>query len=344
MAVDQHTIRASALRALVSAADEEGVRTGALRDHLGIDESLYAAGDPTDRLVPLAVTDAAWIWAARLGPDDFALRVADRAGAKTFGVLTYLLAACDTVGTALSKLVQYYPVLSTGTRHQLRRHGDHVELEILLAGQRQRSPVVESFATAVAVALLRNETDGACRPHHVFFRQRTPDAGHWRAHERVLGAPVSFGAARCVARFGADAMDIPLRGADPELAQILEAHARQLLHANAPKPVCVTDRVRACLLDGVTQTEVVAARLALSPRSLRRHLAAAGTTLADLVAEQRSARALRLLAEPGVPVRDVATRLGYADSSSFRRAFRRWHGVSPRAYATAQATATERRR
>jgi AraC-like DNA-binding protein len=39
-----------------------------------------------------------------------------------------------------------------------------------------------------------------------------------------------------------------------------------------------------------------------------------------------------LVADPSLPVREIAYLLGYAEHSSFHRAFRRWHGRSPRAH------------
>jgi AraC-like DNA-binding protein len=79
----------------------------------------------------------------------------------------------------------------------------------------------------------------------------------------------------------------------------------------------------------------VAAKPGLSERSLRRRLAAEGTSFADVVAGQRSHAALHLLADDRLRLPDVADRLGYATAASFGRAFRRWYGVSPRAYMSA---------
>jgi AraC-like DNA-binding protein len=42
--------------------------------------------------------------------------------------------------------------------------------------------------------------------------------------------------------------------------------------------------------------------------------------------------ATELMARPKMAVYEVAYLLGYADPSSFHRAFRRWHRKSPRAY------------
>ncbi|MDT9595190.1 helix-turn-helix domain-containing protein [Nocardioides zeae] len=73
----------------------------------------------------------------------------------------------------------------------------------------------------------------------------------------------------------------------------------------------------------------VAARLGLSERTLRRRLAAQGTSYSELLDEVRSGLASVLLAGP-LPLDDVALQLGYAEASSLIHAHRRWTGRTPR--------------
>ncbi|MBL4683770.1 MAG: AraC family transcriptional regulator ligand-binding domain-containing protein [Nannocystaceae bacterium] len=342
MSLDRHTIQASVLRMLVDAAEEQGVSANAMWTRLAVDRATVTASDSSDpdHVVPLALTDAAWIWGSRLGPSDFALRVGARVDAKSLGLLSYLLAASDTVGDALSQLVRFYPLLSSGTRHRLSTRGDTMALDIELASPATRSGVVESFAASVVVSFLSTESDGAFSPTSVLLRQPPPDHASCRSHERLFGAPVRFGAKRCAVVFLRTALAHPMRGGDPVLAKILEQHAAGQLETRVGVAASLADRVRTCLVEGASGTRAIASRLGLSERSLRRQLAREGTSLADLSARLRSIAALRLLADQSIRLPDVARQLGYCDTSTFSRAFRRWHGVSPRAYAQANATAT----
>jgi AraC family transcriptional regulator, regulatory protein of adaptative response / methylphosphotriester-DNA alkyltransferase methyltransferase len=76
--------------------------------------------------------------------------------------------------------------------------------------------------------------------------------------------------------------------------------------------------------------EVVAKALASSPRQLQRAYAqfGEGSFREDLVA-RRMAAAAELLAQPAIPVRDVAHLVGYRQPPHFAQAFRRRYGVSP---------------
>jgi AraC-like DNA-binding protein len=285
--------------------------------------------------LPLALTDAAWVWASRLGPDDFVLRAAEVADAKAFGLLTYLVSVSETVGVALQRLARYYRVLSTGTRHVVRVEGSSTAIAIELADADRRHAVVESFAVAVVVAFLRRETDDAWRPARIELTQPAPAPSLARAHELAFGTPVVFASSRNAIAFPSSSASLPLRAADPDLARILETHAQEILRRSTERTATLSERVAGCLLHGTTRSEDVAAMLGLSERSLRRRLAAEGTSFADVVAGQRSHAALHLLADTRLRLPDVADRLGYATAASFGRAFRRWHGVSPRAYKTA---------
>lgn len=75
-----------------------------------------------------------------------------------------------------------------------------------------------------------------------------------------------------------------------------------------------------------------AAALALSPRTLKRKLGERGVRYSDLLDRSLRERAVSLLRARSLSVEEVAARLGYATSSNFLRAFRRWTGKSPAAY------------
>jgi len=73
-------------------------------------------------------------------------------------------------------------------------------------------------------------------------------------------------------------------------------------------------------------------RVGIPVRTLQRRLKESGLSYSGLVEQTRHELACRLLDMPGAKVAAVARALGYNDASSFSRAFRRWTGMSPRAY------------
>jgi two-component system response regulator YesN len=78
------------------------------------------------------------------------------------------------------------------------------------------------------------------------------------------------------------------------------------------------------------ELDAVARRLATSRRQLQRAFAEAGnTSFRTRLAEIRMQKALELLREGSLPVRDVATSVGYRQAAQFAKTFRRHHGRPP---------------
>src|SRR3954453_3366200 len=78
------------------------------------------------------------------------------------------------------------------------------------------------------------------------------------------------------------------------------------------------------------QLEGVARRLATSRRQLQRAFAEAGdTSFRDELAKVRMHHARALLADDHLPVRQVASSVGYHQPAQFAKSFRRHHGKPP---------------
>src|SRR3954453_11603019 len=77
----------------------------------------------------------------------------------------------------------------------------------------------------------------------------------------------------------------------------------------------------------------VARRLATSRRQLQRAFAEVGeTSFRTHVAKVRMRKALELVREGTLPVRDVANNVGYRQPAQFAKTFRRHHGAPPSSF------------
>jgi AraC-like DNA-binding protein len=95
----------------------------------------------------------------------------------------------------------------------------------------------------------------------------------------------------------------------------------------------VVGRIRRLLRATVTtrrsSIDDAATTLRISTRTLKRRLAAAGTTFQQLRDEVQFELACQLLRDTTIPTGQIASIVGYSESSAFNRAFRRWAGVPP---------------
>jgi AraC-like DNA-binding protein len=151
------------------------------------------------------------------------------------------------------------------------------------------------------------------------------------------GHQVAFGAASQMRLRGAG-LDRPLPGADVAVARTFERRLQERRRPTPPRSSTAV-RTRAALLDALparASAQTAAAALHLSPRTLRRRLAEEGTSFQQVADTLLQELAVDLLRQD-LSVTEVAARLGYAEIASFTRAFRRWTGLSPRAWARTAA-------
>jgi AraC-like DNA-binding protein len=151
--------------------------------------------------------------------------------------------------------------------------------------------------------------------------------------EAVFRCPLEFGAPADEIHLPRAAMDTPLETANADLAR----HNEEILERQlAQQDNSIKNRARALLTgqlpQGEPSAELLAKSLNLSLRSLQRKLAAEGTSYEDLLSDTRCALALGYIRDPHYSISEVAYLLGFSDTSSFTRAFRRWTGQTPSAY------------
>jgi AraC-like DNA-binding protein len=173
---------------------------------------------------------------------------------------------------------------------------------------------------------------GTSHPLSVALRRSEPAPSD--AWARVFRAPVTFGADTNCMIYSSAVLDAQLPSGNPELAHYNdELVARHLARLDKDRFATRVHTLLAGLLaSGEPSPRDVARELGLSIRSLQRHLADEGTSFKDVLAETRRGLAQTYLSDGHSSVTEVAFLLGFADTSSFARAFRRWTGSSPSEY------------
>lgn len=125
-------------------------------------------------------------------------------------------------------------------------------------------------------------------------------------------------------------LDQPCVAADPVLHSLAlhacEAKLRQLPGSGLLGQVLSVLDALGLEQAGIRQ---VAQQLAMSPRTLMRHLAAAGTSFNELVDVRRRDKALWMLHHTDYCIDRIATELGFCGAKNFSRTFRRWYGETP---------------
>ncbi len=135
--------------------------------------------------------------------------------------------------------------------------------------------------------------------------------------------------------FAADCLDLPIKRSPEELKRFL-AHAPANILVKYRDPASLAARIKNDLrhmpANTWPETEGLAANLCISASTLRRRLADEGQTYQGLKDSVRKELAIVWLAEADISFVEIAVRLGFADVSSFYKAFRKWSGSNPGHY------------
>ena len=146
---------------------------------------------------------------------------------------------------------------------------------------------------------------------------------------------IQFNAQRTEVTFAADYLDLPIRQTEETLAEFLKTAPAGLL-VKFKNTNSLTNRIRDVLKSHIGEEmptlNDVAAMLYLSPQTLRRRLATEGKSYQGVKDALRRDAAIHLLLRHDLTLEDVAQQVGFSETSTFHRAFKKWTGVTPGLY------------
>src|SRR6266852_6401354 len=259
---------------------------------------------------------------------NLALQLALRIPVGTTPLLEYLIVSSDSVEQGLHRLARYIRLFNSSI-HVVVNDEDDPARVVVDSGA---DPFLSEFIVALSVLRFMRETDDQLKVAYVSFMHDPDDVSEYG---RVLRCPIHAPAAWNGWAISKDALRLPLRRRDPTLRRWLERQAANML-ARLPANTNVRDEVRHVLATQVTAgdigIDVVARRLATTPRTLQRRLARAGTSFDALRDDARKQAAELYLADTTLTITEVAYLLGYSEPTAFHRAFKRWRGTTPQAF------------
>lgn len=261
------------------------------------------------------------------GCPHFGLLVGQRSATSCLGLVGRLMRNAPTLGEAILDVCRNQIRYIRGAVSYLM-----VRDEIAYWGYAAYIPGIQALehiadgAMAIGFNMMR-ELAGVPPDDVLLARPDPRDAGVYR---RCFGITPQFHAEQNALVFPARLLTRAVRGADPELRRILEKSVAEYWAVRKPSVSEQVVRIlRARVIFADATLEIVAKDLHMQPRTLNRRLQVEGTSFRDLLNRARFDIARTLLAGTGMPVTDLALALGYADTSAFTHAFRRWAGAAP---------------
>lgn len=256
----------------------------------------------------------------------------------TFGIWGFAVRISRNLREAFERAVRYLPLSTAYCRFWLE--ADDHDLAICAdpasIPQHLRQFLLERDI-ATAINLLRELSLAGVHVQRLEFQGPVPE--HAARIEALCGVAPRYASTRnAIVLRRADA-EAPLPMYDAHLVRLFEDQCRAQLDRR--QVAGVSGQVRQLLLGPlglVASIEDVAQHLAMAPRSLRRKLEEEGTSFRTIVEAERKQLAAQLLVGTEMKLDEMALQLGYGDTASFTRAFRRWFGRAPGEYRRGRRT------
>lgn len=269
--------------------------------------------------------------------DNFGLRYGQQFQPQALGLLGYIGLCSATLEDALINFAAAFPFHQHSSLIQLVDQGDCYRFDYqvrhgAISERRQDAELTMGMATN----LVRHVLGADWAPREVAFEHARPL--DWHEHREVFGAEVRFGQ-------GCNSVLIPkqdlaghaMPGSDPMLLMLIKDAIRQLGDGGSENGLL--DQARQAILTilhlGEPALEHVAHTLGLSEWALQRKLRDQGLSFTQLVDQIRQESAMNHLKQQNLSVTQLASLLGYSETSAFSRAFKRWFGLSPKQWRSA---------
>jgi len=331
---EEHDLPAIHALHLTEVAARFGVAPEVLLAGSGIDASRLAEPNARVGLSELvALVERA---RALTGEPGIAFHVGLQMRIASHGYVGLAAMTASTVREALAIAVRFAPTRTSALSLRLDVDEREARLAVLEHASFGAARDAVLFALLIGLWKIGNAITGLELAEHVPEGAASADVPFaepaYFARFAALAPRVRFEQPGTCLRFSRALLDRPLVTGDPAASRLTLEQCERELDALAPR---VASRVRTLLPlpgGGFRSLEQVARAMHVSARTLKRRLAAEGTSYTALLERVRRARAEELLRSPRRTLEEIAAELGYGDVAAFSRAFRRWTGSAPGAW------------
>ena len=263
---------------------------------------------------------------------DIGLLAGARQRLSDYGIYGYAMVSSRTFGDALLFSLDHVTMagpavrqisfrIEGGTTAILRSHGLDALGDLL--------PFAAEFWRSSVTSLFSRVLESPFPTKRMIFPFSAPV--HWRNYERLFNCPIDFDADRMEWHFDAKVLDMPCPNANPITAKICQ-QVCDVVMTKRPGESELVRRIRAACLNSPSRFPAaaeIASELGLSLRTFHRRLADNGLSYQFIVDEMRRSLATELLENTHMGIDQLAQRVGFADATSFRKAFKKWTNRSP---------------
>ncbi|WP_115343482.1 AraC family transcriptional regulator [Legionella moravica] len=251
------------------------------------------------------------------------------------GFLGYAAMSSPTLETAIQTMLSYLNTRTSLLSLELHQEA-HLKSAYIQIISLTEDPLISRFMTELVLIHFINmrafliNSSVPCPRIDVDYAK--PEYAEY--YEQIFQIRVVFAAPCSRVWLEAGELNAPIHFAD-DVSYQLAKNQLQEIAKNLSSNEDLISKIKAVILHSNLNhlsMDEIASTLCMTSRTLRRHLQKLEVTYQELLDEVREQKAKTFLLNNGISITEVSFLLGFNDTSSFTKAFKRWTGLTPSEY------------
>lgn len=258
-----------------------------------------------------------------------ALHLGEEFSPTILSMIGYLMQSCKNLLEAFQMAAKFMDLVTNMSKINIIENKETVLIsaECALLWQHQYPESARQsteFALSGIIKLLKTLTGKKIIPIQTEFVYPSRNV---QEYERVFRTSIRFNSEKNALTFRKNDLLTPIISYDKSLFEFFNNTLIQKLNALAGDSR-FSMKIKQMLINDFkgqsVSIEIIASKLHLTPRSLQRKLKLEGTSFREIVTDLKKELAESIMNQNDFRVGEVAELLGYSDSSSFRKAYKKW--------------------
>lgn len=319
------------VNALLLAAEKHGLDGELVLQKVGIDSALLGVNQAR---IPSATYSHLTEYLSNKLQDETCGMLAQRFKIGTFAMMCRACISCPTLGEFLQRGIEFYGLVNDSLTLKLRVDGEYARYCITTEpGATDEDELIIMILLGVIHRMANWLIGQTITLDAVDITRQRPSFAH--EYNYLFRAPIHFEQEENCLRFATRHLDMPVVQTEQELNHFLSGPFIYLMD-RPDNDNSLVARIRTMIKGDVggnfPEFSIIAQSLNLTTATLRRRLRAEGSSYQQLKDDIRRDTAIYHLGRGKLNMDQVAESVGFSEPTSFFRAFKRWTGVTPRAY------------